>query len=117
MGKCNDSQLYEQSSLKRYLAEVDPMQNMSRTINDVNVPILILGDSAFRLTPNLMKPYPFSVNQEEKEKKIQLRFIQMQESGGECIWPLKSSLPAHWKRHRQQHQKCKHSNQNLLCAA
>lgn len=36
-------------------------------IDGTNVPALLIGDSAFKLAPNLMKPYPFKVDMSNKQ--------------------------------------------------
>lgn len=41
---------------------------MERNIAGVNIPVLLIGDSAFRLSKTMMKPYPFYVNQNEVEQ-------------------------------------------------
>lgn len=40
----------------------------SKLIGNINVPVLLIGDSAFRLSQFLMKPYPFTTNQPPMEK-------------------------------------------------
>ncbi|XP_049301832.1 uncharacterized protein LOC125775362 [Bactrocera dorsalis] len=67
-GRCNDSQIYETSSLKKEMDSCPLLSEMSREISGVNVPVFIIGDSAFRFSKQLIKPYPFSVNQNNGEK-------------------------------------------------
>nr|XP_036226946.1 uncharacterized protein LOC118682390 [Bactrocera oleae] len=67
-GRCNDSQIYEKSSLKREMQNCPLLIEMSREISGVDVPIFIIGDSAFQFSKQIMKPYPFSVNQNHREK-------------------------------------------------
>ncbi|XP_050337797.1 putative nuclease HARBI1 [Bactrocera neohumeralis] len=67
-GRCNDSQIYETSSLKKEMDSCPLLSEMSREISGVNVPVFIIGDSSFRFSKQLMKPYPFSVNQNNGEK-------------------------------------------------
>ncbi|XP_018800656.1 PREDICTED: uncharacterized protein LOC108976175 isoform X2 [Bactrocera latifrons] len=62
-GRCNDSSIFEKSSLKRELAQSTIFKDMTRQISSVNVPVIFLGDSAFKFDEHLMKPYPFCVNQ------------------------------------------------------
>ncbi|XP_037931000.1 putative nuclease HARBI1 [Teleopsis dalmanni] len=58
-GRCNDSQIFEKSKLKQH--HMKPMmKEFCVEINGVCVPPLLLGDSAFRFSDILMKPYPFS---------------------------------------------------------
>ncbi|XP_058837693.1 uncharacterized protein LOC131693671 [Topomyia yanbarensis] len=73
-GRCNDSQVYESSLLKKHLTENPLMDELSKNICGVNVPVLIIGDSAFRFSKNLMKPYPFNVAGDELQKTY--NFVQ-----------------------------------------
>lgn len=69
-GKCNDSYIFERSSLK-YCHEADELfTKFSVRIGDVNVPVLLIGDSAFRLSRYLMKPYPFKIDQPANERNF-----------------------------------------------
>ncbi|XP_018793999.1 PREDICTED: putative nuclease HARBI1 [Bactrocera latifrons] len=61
-GRCNDSSIFERSSLKRELAQSTIFKDMSRQISSVNVPLVLLGDSAFKFDEHLMKPYPVVEN-------------------------------------------------------
>lgn len=36
----------------------------------MDVPVFIIGDSAFRLSDKLMKPYPFHVSQSRQQKNF-----------------------------------------------
>ncbi|XP_049316544.1 uncharacterized protein LOC125779312 [Bactrocera dorsalis] len=66
-GRCNDSKIFQCSKLNTALK--DPFFTAkSKTINGVNVPVGVMGDSAFRFANNLMKPYPFQVHPPEHEK-------------------------------------------------
>lgn len=67
-GRCNDSQIYETSNLKKHLVENPLLKEMERNISGINVPVLLIGDSAFRLSRNMMKPYPFSVFQDDQKQ-------------------------------------------------
>lgn len=69
-GRCNDSTIYEDSNLKKYLDRCPLLDEMSKNISGVDVPILLIGDSAFRLSKNVMKPYPFQVDEEIKKKNF-----------------------------------------------
>lgn len=68
IGRCNDSQIYEKSQLKKNLTESNLLQQMAKTISGVQVPVFIIGDSAFRLSKHIMKPYPFNVENSEVKK-------------------------------------------------
>ncbi|XP_052855105.1 uncharacterized protein LOC128263873 [Drosophila gunungcola] len=67
-GRCHDSQVYESSALKSILDNTDLFRANSKRINETDVPVVLLGDSAFRFSTTLMKPYPFSVAATEDEK-------------------------------------------------
>lgn len=69
-GRCNDSRIFECSSLKKYHSENNILEAHSKIINGMNIPVLLIGDSAFRLSSMLMKPFPFGLERTEKEKKF-----------------------------------------------
>lgn len=69
-GRSNDSTIFEKSSLKRELNSCQLLKEMSRTLSNVSVPICILGDSAFKLSSHLMKPFPFSTTQTIAERNF-----------------------------------------------
>ncbi|XP_017469034.1 PREDICTED: putative nuclease HARBI1 [Rhagoletis zephyria] len=58
-GRNNDSYIFESSSLKSYHENADIFQQNSKRIGGMDVPLLLIGDSAFRLSRYLMKPFPF----------------------------------------------------------
>ncbi|XP_075161790.1 uncharacterized protein LOC142234515 [Haematobia irritans] len=66
-GRCNDSSLFEKSNLFRILQDGRLKQNSS-LINGKLIPAFIIGDSAFKLSEFLMKPYPFSTEASPSEK-------------------------------------------------
>nr|XP_029729803.1 uncharacterized protein LOC109406605 isoform X2 [Aedes albopictus] len=66
-GRCNDSKIFESSKLKRELQ--DPcLKQYSKILNGVEVPLLLIGDSAFRLSDTVMKPYLFRAHSNELER-------------------------------------------------
>ncbi|XP_058817539.1 putative nuclease HARBI1 [Topomyia yanbarensis] len=67
-GRSNDSTIFENSALKSLHDSHSLFQQYSKIIDGVNVPILLIGDSAFKLSQNLMKPFPFAINQNEDER-------------------------------------------------
>ncbi|XP_017465889.1 PREDICTED: uncharacterized protein LOC108358883 [Rhagoletis zephyria] len=69
-GRCNYSQIFESSVLKAQLEQCSHLHEMSRTSSDVDVPVFIVGDSAFRFSKILMKPYAFQIMQNEREKSF-----------------------------------------------
>ncbi|XP_055714922.1 uncharacterized protein LOC129809139 [Phlebotomus papatasi] len=66
-GRNNDSHIFERSIIRRLHNEDETFQRFLKVIQGVQVPILLLGDSAFRLDRFLMKPYPHD-NLTPKEK-------------------------------------------------
>ncbi|XP_017490031.1 PREDICTED: uncharacterized protein LOC108378253 [Rhagoletis zephyria] len=76
-GKCNDSFIYERSLLKQELHNCALLNKMSIQLESVNIPVLILGDSAFRLSPNLMKPFPFSLNNTSAQKNSTINCLNV----------------------------------------
>ena len=65
---CNDSTIYENSTLKQQLQNTALLNEFSLPMGSVNDPIVILADSAFRLSTSVMKPYPFHVDKTESQK-------------------------------------------------
>lgn len=60
-GRNNDSYVYENSQLKNQHDTNDIFKVNSVVMNGNRIPVMLLGDSAFRLSNYLMKPYPFSL--------------------------------------------------------
>ncbi|XP_044250708.1 uncharacterized protein [Drosophila takahashii] len=67
-GRVQDSQIFEKSSLKRTIEESGLFNYNSKMINGINVPVVILGDSAFKFTKTVMKPYPFCLDASENRR-------------------------------------------------
>ncbi|XP_017481322.1 PREDICTED: putative nuclease HARBI1, partial [Rhagoletis zephyria] len=72
-GRCNDSSIFEKSSLKRELQECALLDELSWQYGSTKIPVHVIGDSAFRLSQHLMKPYPHSVNNTPEQKKFNYR--------------------------------------------
>jgi len=72
-GRCNDSGIYEKSKLKQHIEHSDILNELSKELNGVSVPVTIIGDSAFRLSTHVLKPYPFYLEQSEVEKNFNYR--------------------------------------------
>ncbi|XP_049307332.1 putative nuclease HARBI1 [Bactrocera dorsalis] len=72
-GRNNDSYIFEGSSLKKFHETADIFAQSIKMIGDVNVPVLLIGDSAFRLSRYMMKPFPYSPNQPVLEKTFNYR--------------------------------------------
>ena len=66
-GRCHDSSIFEKSSLKPLL-QSGILKEKAKPINGVNVGVLVLGDSAFKLSESVMKPYPFSATAANEQK-------------------------------------------------
>ncbi|XP_036341357.1 putative nuclease HARBI1 [Rhagoletis pomonella] len=69
-GRCNDSQIFQTSSLKQQLDQCELLTELKRSIAGVDIPVFIIGDSAFRLSDKLMKPYPYNVSQSQEQKQF-----------------------------------------------
>jgi len=69
-GKNNDSYIFESSSLKRYHDQSDVFNSKSKLLDDISVPVVLIGDSAFRLSRFLMKPFPYKPNQPQFERNF-----------------------------------------------
>ncbi|XP_036320800.1 protein ALP1-like [Rhagoletis pomonella] len=67
-GRCNDSQIYNASLMKRVMEENELLKVSKKEIGGVQMPICIIGDSAFRFSTSLMKPYAFSMALTETQK-------------------------------------------------
>uniref|UniRef100_A0A0A1WWQ2 Glucan endo-1,3-beta-glucosidase 11 n=1 Tax=Zeugodacus cucurbitae TaxID=28588 RepID=A0A0A1WWQ2_ZEUCU len=67
-GRCNDSQIYNASLLKQMMDHNELLTNNKMEIGGIQMPICIIGDSAFRFSTSLMKPYAFSLALTETQK-------------------------------------------------
>ncbi|XP_037954770.1 protein ANTAGONIST OF LIKE HETEROCHROMATIN PROTEIN 1-like [Teleopsis dalmanni] len=56
-GRVKDSDIFENSSLKQQLDNCSVLEENSKVINGVKVPVLVLGDAAFKFSTRVMKPY------------------------------------------------------------
>lgn len=72
-GRSNDSTIFESSRLKSQHAKNNIFKIHSKKIDNVDVPVFLIGDSAFRLSNYLMKPFPHSVNQPVEEENFNKR--------------------------------------------
>ena len=64
----NDSSIFEQSRLKIEHQSNPLFKSNCRIINGVEVPVLLIGDSAFRISDILLKPYPYKADQPNQER-------------------------------------------------
>ncbi|XP_071962759.1 uncharacterized protein [Antedon mediterranea] len=66
-GKCHDAYVYESSKLFKKLTAGTFYPPLTKTIDNKEIPIVLLGDSAYPLSKFLMKPYPEGLaNQSQK---------------------------------------------------
>lgn len=72
-GRSNDSSIFEASKLKCMHEANETFKRHTKIIEGVEVPVLLIGDSAFRLSKFVMKPFPFNAVQNEKEKLFNKR--------------------------------------------
>lgn len=67
-GRSNDSQIFETSALRREIENCSLLTELKREIQGVDVPVHLIGDSAFRLSDKVMKPFPFNTSQSRAQK-------------------------------------------------
>ena len=65
-GRVNDAFIFKNSNLKRKLESVE-LNSHTKRIEDVEVPVHLIGDSAFPLLATLMKPYSSSATMSDEE--------------------------------------------------
>ena len=63
--------------------------NWTRTVNGVNVPLLILGDPAYPLKPWMMKPYPDTGHLTAAERHFNYRQSRARMVGENALGHLK----------------------------
>ncbi|GAA6095048.1 protein ANTAGONIST OF LIKE HETEROCHROMATIN PROTEIN 1-like [Tachysurus ichikawai] len=57
-GKCHDAFVFECSYLSQNLENGSFFPKITRKINGVDIPLVIVADSAYSLNKNVMKPFP-----------------------------------------------------------
>lgn len=67
-GRCSDSTIFRNSDLKQIIESSPFIEGKSKEICGTRVPLLLIGDSAFKFSRTLMKPYPFSTAASESQK-------------------------------------------------
>lgn len=67
-GRNNDSHLYNSSQLPKLLSHLN--RDLERQIIDTIMPPFLIGDSAFPLSVNLMKPFPNSQSLTHTQKNF-----------------------------------------------
>ena len=95
-GKEGDSGIFHKSIMGRKIRSGDFNFPTDKPLpgSDVTIPHVIIGDEAFRLTKNCMKPYPKNQASEDVEKNhFQLPLVQSKTSVGKCFCTLIAKLP------------------------
>ncbi|CAM5074464.1 unnamed protein product [Natator depressus] len=72
LGKVHDARIFRNSGLFEQLQEGTYFPDQKITIGDVEMPIVILGDSAYPLLPWLMKPYTGSLDSSKEQFNYRL---------------------------------------------
>lgn len=54
--------------MRKQLSESDLLNDLAQQLHGVHVPVVVIGDSAFKLSRFLMKPYPYHVTQNKEQK-------------------------------------------------
>lgn len=66
-GRSNDAGVFLQSNLKKVLEDEKEMPQKSLVGNGRLLPYVVVGDDAFPMQTNMMKPYPYHTNIKEKQ--------------------------------------------------
>ncbi|CAM4649237.1 unnamed protein product [Lepidochelys kempii] len=90
-GKIHDARIFRNSGLFEQLQEGTYFPDQKITIGNVEMPIVILGDSAYPLMPWLMKPYTGTLDSSQELFKYRLSKCRMVV---ECAF---GCLKAHWR--------------------
>ncbi|CAM5167171.1 unnamed protein product [Eretmochelys imbricata] len=90
LGKVHDNRIFRNSGLFQKLQERTLFPDQKITVGDVEMPIVILGDSAYPLMPWLMKPYTGSLDSSQELFNYKLSKCRMV---AECAF---GRLKAHW---------------------
>ena len=64
-GRCHDSGAFSQSSIFTMFENGEVFPPDHKIVGGINAPYHILGDSAFKLTPWLLKPYSASIEEDK----------------------------------------------------
>ncbi|CAM5148934.1 unnamed protein product [Natator depressus] len=109
-GKVHDARIFRNSGLFQKLQEGTFFPDQKITVGDVEMPIVILGDSAYPLMPWLMKPYTGSLDSSQELFNYRLSKCRM------WIWTFKSALVQFTDSVRPQRNQYSHCYYCLLCA-
>lgn len=66
-GRGNDSTVFENSKLKTQHENNDIFKINAKNLCGILVPVVLIGDSAFRLSSYMMKPFPYDVNNPQEK--------------------------------------------------
>ncbi|KAL7743471.1 hypothetical protein ACLKA6_018609 [Drosophila palustris] len=80
-GRFNVSEAFEKSSLKKLMQRNPILKNNAKRIAGVDVPVVLIGDSAYKFSKILMKPYS--------------------KSRGYCFYAVKGTIPKTRRRSRK----------------
>lgn len=98
-GRNNDSYVYENSILKRLHRCSPIIQSNYRNIGGESVPVLLIGDSAFRLSPFLMKPFAVASSAIERNFNYRLSKCRGQ------ILNVETKNEHKWKRNENENER------------
>ncbi|CAM5151649.1 unnamed protein product [Natator depressus] len=91
LGKVHDARIFRNSGLFEQLQEGTYFPDQKITGGDVDMPIVILGDSAYPLMPWLMKPYTGTLDSSKEQFNYRLNKCRMVV---ECVF---GRLKARWR--------------------
>ena len=93
-GSVHDARVFTNSSLYRKANNGELLQGDTLQVRGGNVPIFLIGDSAYPLLPWLLKPFPFSISMPNDHKTYNYRL-----SRGRVIVEIAfGRLKARWRR-------------------
>lgn len=92
-GKVHDARVFANSSCFRDACTGNLFPNWKKTINNVDVPLVILGDPAYPLLPWLMKPYVEYPGMSDKERNFNYR----QSRARMCVENAYGRLKGRWR--------------------
>ncbi|CAM4614605.1 unnamed protein product [Lepidochelys kempii] len=89
-GKVHDTRIFQNTGLFRKLQAGALFPDQKITVGEVEMPVVILGDSTYPLMPWLMKPYTRSLDSNKKRFNNRLSQCRMTVEG--AFWPFKGPL-------------------------
>ena len=79
-GSVHDARVLANSTLYKKVTSDDLLQGDKEQIGGQELGIYLIGDSAYPLSPWLIKPFAFSSSFTSRQKNLQLQVIQSQSS-------------------------------------